>query len=101
MPRKLPGDRFGQELPFYFMPESGLFQGFSIPADPADAYTYRIGCTGRVEKDGDTLTLMTREDEPRVRGTERAHGKKWIAAGFWASIMKSRHRRPMPTLPAC
>jgi len=43
----------------YDMPES------------TDAYTHRIGRTGRVEKNGDALTFVTGEDTAMVRALER------------------------------
>jgi superfamily II DNA/RNA helicase len=44
--------------------------------DSADAYTHRIGRTGRAAKTGDAFTFITREDEEMVRGIERVLGKK-------------------------
>lgn len=39
--------------------------------DTADAYTHRIGRTGRNAKTGDAFTLITSEDEDMVRSIER------------------------------
>ncbi len=44
--------------------------------DTADAYTHRIGRTGRAAKTGDAFTFVTREDEPLVRSIERVLGEK-------------------------
>jgi ATP-dependent RNA helicase RhlE len=45
--------------------------------DTADAYTHRIGRTGRAAKTGDAFTFITtREDEEVVRSIERALGEK-------------------------
>ncbi|HWT79195.1 MAG TPA: DEAD/DEAH box helicase [Candidatus Methylomirabilis sp.] len=44
--------------------------------DTADAYTHRIGRTGRAEKSGDAFTFSTREDGAMVRSIERVLGKK-------------------------
>jgi ATP-dependent RNA helicase RhlE len=44
--------------------------------DTADAYTHRIGRTGRAEKNGDAFTFATREDIAMVRSIERVLGKK-------------------------
>jgi len=44
--------------------------------DTTDAYTHRIGRTGRVAKTGDAFTFITREDEPLVRSIERVLGAK-------------------------
>ncbi len=44
--------------------------------DTTDAYTHRIGRTGRAAKTGDAFTFVTREDEPLVRSIERVLGEK-------------------------
>ncbi len=43
---------------------------FDMP-DTADAYTHRIGRTGRIGKNGDAYTLVTSEDDAMVRTIER------------------------------
>jgi len=48
----------------YDMPES------------VDAYTHRIGRTGRVDNTGDAITFVTAEDAPMVRDLERVLGAK-------------------------
>jgi ATP-dependent RNA helicase RhlE len=48
---------------------------YDIP-DTTDAYTHRIGRTGRAAKTGDAFTFVTREDEPLVRGIEHVLGEK-------------------------
>ncbi len=48
---------------------------FDMP-DTTDAYTHRIGRTGRAAKTGDAFTFMTREDEPMVLSIERVLGEK-------------------------
>jgi ATP-dependent RNA helicase RhlE len=48
---------------------------YDIP-DTADAYTHRIGRTGRAAKTGDAFTFITREDEPLVKSIERVLGDK-------------------------
>jgi ATP-dependent RNA helicase RhlE len=48
---------------------------YDIP-DTTDAYTHRIGRTGRAAKTGDAFTFVTREDEPLVRSIERVLGEK-------------------------
>jgi ATP-dependent RNA helicase RhlE len=42
--------------------------------DTADAYTHRIGRTGRAAKTGDAFTLVTDDDADMVRAIERALG---------------------------
>ncbi len=44
--------------------------------DTADAYTHRIGRTGRASKTGDAFTLFTREDAQMVRTIEGILGAK-------------------------
>lgn len=41
-----------------------------------DAYTHRIGRTGRAAKTGDAFTFITHEDEDMVRSIERVLGEK-------------------------
>jgi len=44
---------------------------YDIP-DTSDTYIHRIGRTGRAEREGDALTLVTGEDAPTIRDIERA-----------------------------
>jgi superfamily II DNA/RNA helicase len=44
--------------------------------DTTDAYTHRIGRTGRAAKTGDAFTFVTREDEFQVKSIERVLGAK-------------------------
>jgi ATP-dependent RNA helicase RhlE len=44
--------------------------------DTVDAYTHRIGRTGRAAKTGDAFTFVVPEDEDMVRSIERVLGKK-------------------------
>ncbi len=46
---------------------------YDIP-DTTEAYTHRIGRTGRAAKTGDAFTFITHEDEPMVRSIERVLG---------------------------
>lgn len=48
---------------------------FDMP-DTADAYTHRIGRTGRAEKTGDAFTFVTRDDAEMVRTIEKIIGEK-------------------------
>ena len=53
--------------------------------DSADAYTHRIGRTGRNAKTGDAFTFITSEDEEMVRSIERvlrAKVKRCTLSGF-------------------
>ena len=47
---------------------------YDIPDTP-DAYIHRIGRTGRVERAGDAMTLVTNEDTAAIRDIERSLGK--------------------------
>lgn len=48
---------------------------YDIP-DTVEAYTHRIGRTGRAQRTGDAFTFVTAEDESMVRSIERALGSK-------------------------
>jgi ATP-dependent RNA helicase RhlE len=48
---------------------------FDMP-DTVDAYTHRIGRTGRVYKTGEAFTFVTHDDEPLVRQIEKVLGKE-------------------------
>jgi len=47
---------------------------FDMP-DTADAYTHRIGRTGRMSRQGTALTLVTKDDLPMIRTIERLLGR--------------------------
>jgi ATP-dependent RNA helicase RhlE len=47
---------------------------FDMP-DTADAYTHRIGRTGRMARQGTALTLVTHDDLPMIRTIERLLGR--------------------------
>jgi ATP-dependent RNA helicase RhlE len=47
---------------------------FDMP-DTADAYTHRIGRTGRMKKSGAALSLVTQDDLPMVKRIERILGR--------------------------
>ena len=46
---------------------------FDVPNTP-NAYTHRIGRTGRAEREGQALTFVTRDDGAWLRATERQLG---------------------------
>jgi len=57
---------------------------FDMP-DTVDAYTHRIGRTGRAEENGEAFTFATSDDAPMVRSIERLLGyriKRRELAGF-------------------
>jgi ATP-dependent RNA helicase RhlE len=47
---------------------------FDMP-DTADAYTHRIGRTGRMANHGTALSLVTQDDLPMIRTIERLLGR--------------------------
>lgn len=47
---------------------------YDVP-DTADAYTHRIGRTGRMERLGTAFTLATRDEMPMIRAIERMLGR--------------------------
>jgi len=48
---------------------------YDVP-DTTDAYTHRIGRTGRAAKTGDAFTFVSAENDPFIRGIERVLGEK-------------------------
>jgi ATP-dependent RNA helicase RhlE len=48
---------------------------FDMP-DTVDAYTHRIGRTGRVDRSGDAFTMVTRDDHDMVKTIERVIGTR-------------------------
>jgi ATP-dependent RNA helicase RhlE len=63
--------------------------------DTADAYTHRIGRTGRNDKTGDAFTFITSEDEAMVRSIEsvlHARIKRCTLSGF--DYKKAASSRP-------
>jgi ATP-dependent RNA helicase RhlE len=48
---------------------------FDMP-DSVDAYTHRIGRTGRVDRTGEAFTFMAEGDEPMVSAIEKVLGKR-------------------------
>lgn len=48
---------------------------FDIP-DTVDAYTHRIGRTGRAHQTGEALTLAVQEDEPMIYDIEKVLGER-------------------------
>jgi ATP-dependent RNA helicase RhlE len=75
---------------------------YDIP-ETADTYIHRIGRTGRAERDGDALTLVTGEDTATIRDIERALNariERRTVAGFDynapAPVANEFQRAPMP-----
>jgi ATP-dependent RNA helicase RhlE len=70
---------------------------FDVPNTP-EAYTHRIGRTGRAERDGRAFTFATRDDGAWLRATERMLGApipRHAVAGFEVeTIGSSTAKRP-------
>ena len=73
---------------------------FDMP-DTVDAYTHRIGRTGRAHRTGEALTFVTQGDEPLVRAIEKVLGKRierrrlpGFNYGGFASESQSQGNRP-------
>lgn len=81
---------------------------FDMP-DTVDAYTHRIGRTGRAELTGEAFTFAVQADEPMVREIEKALGtrieRRWLAGfdyGRFAperAFQAERPVQPRHTLP--
>jgi ATP-dependent RNA helicase RhlE len=68
---------------------------FDVPGTP-EAYTHRIGRTGRSECEGSALTFLTSGDAAWLRATERKLGKaipRRKFAGFESESDESGDRR--------
>jgi ATP-dependent RNA helicase RhlE len=70
---------------------------FDMP-DTVDAYTHRIGRTGRVHKSGEAFTFVVQDDEPMVRRIEKLLGtrierRKLPGFDYGASAPESRPRQ--------
>ncbi|MHB8134656.1 MAG: DEAD/DEAH box helicase [Anaerolineaceae bacterium] len=71
---------------------------FDMP-NTADAYTHRIGRTGRMEHTGMALSLVTSEDLPMIRTIERLLGKsleRKELVGFEQYSNELDHASPSP-----
>jgi ATP-dependent RNA helicase RhlE len=70
---------------------------FDVPNTP-EAYTHRIGRTGRAERAGQAVTFVTRDDVAWLRATERQLGsliERRTVAGFEGeSLEDGRSNRP-------
>jgi ATP-dependent RNA helicase RhlE len=75
---------------------------FDVPNTP-EAYTHRIGRTGRKEKEGTAITFVTHEDRDWIRATERMIGSAIPlrpVAGFGGQLLSSRDTRPSAPRPS-
>ena len=55
--------------------ELGHVVNFDVPTAPED-YIHRVGRTARAEATGDAFTFVAPEEEPELRGIERAIGRR-------------------------
>ncbi len=72
---------------------------FDIPDTP-EAYTHRIGRTGRAERSGDAFTFITSEDDFTVRSIEQKMGEKIPrriveAFNYNAPVKASNYEQPI------
>jgi ATP-dependent RNA helicase RhlE len=70
---------------------------FDVPNTP-EAYTHRIGRTGRAERSGQAYTFVTDEDAGMVRAIERAIGKP-ITRRHLAGFEITRSQRSTDPIP--
>jgi ATP-dependent RNA helicase RhlE len=74
---------------------------FDVPNTP-DAYTHRVGRTGRAERRGKAITLAGQEDHQAVRDIERKLGAsipRLHVEGFEMSTAAPRPHRPQAARP--
>jgi ATP-dependent RNA helicase RhlE len=74
--------------------------------DSTDAYTNRIGRTGRIGKTGDAFTLVTGEDKAMIRALEHVlkttlERRTFQDFDYTVSAPKSEHIRPTRQLRQC
>jgi ATP-dependent RNA helicase RhlE len=74
--------------------------------DSTDAYTNRIGRTGRIGKTGDAFTLVTGEDKAMIRALEHVlkttlERRTLQDFDYTVSVPKSEHIRPTRQLRQC
>ncbi len=75
---------------------------FDVPNTP-DAYTHRIGRTGRSECYGQALTFVTSDDADWLRATERMLGAaipRQTVEGFDPVAIETREQRPSARQPS-
>jgi len=72
---------------------------FDVPAT-VDAYTHRIGRTGRATCTGAALTFASREDRKIISQIERALGSKLAWINTPARLDKAPDRTPQAAKPA-
>lgn len=68
---------------------------FDIP-DTVDAYTHRIGRTGRAEKSGDAFTFITHDDKDMLRRIERVLKQTIKVLEFPEEVKKTLAEAPEP-----
>ena len=72
---------------------------FDMP-DTVDAYTHRIGRTGRVDQSGDAFTFTEPDDEPMVRDIEKLLGerieRRQLSDFDYGDFRPEQQRQPQP-----
>ena len=74
---------------------------FDMP-DTADAYTHRIGRTGRASRTGEAFTFVTRDDARMIAAIESTLGSpiaRNVLPGFDYALQKAAAARPAPMAP--
>ncbi|MHC4261315.1 MAG: DEAD/DEAH box helicase [Planctomycetota bacterium] len=69
---------------------------FDVPNTP-EAYTHRIGRTGRAERQGSAFTFATRDDGAQIRAIEKHLGEKIPVIDAATGSMPARSASPRPT----
>jgi superfamily II DNA/RNA helicase len=59
----------------------GQVINYELP-ESAELFTHRVGRTGRMGREGEAITLITPEDEPKLRQIERLLGRRLPRARF-------------------
>ncbi|MHC4893645.1 MAG: DEAD/DEAH box helicase, partial [Planctomycetota bacterium] len=68
---------------------------FDVPNTP-EAYTHRIGRTGRAERQGSAFTFATRDDGAQIRAIEKHLGEKIPVIDAATGSMPARSASPRP-----
>jgi ATP-dependent RNA helicase RhlE len=68
---------------------------YDVP-DTVEAYTHRIGRTGRASRTGEAFTFASRDDRKIITQIERTLGKKMVRINDHAFTVESSDRTPPP-----
>ena len=73
---------------------------YDMPDTP-EAYTHRIGRTGRASRNGDAFTFVTREDSAMVRAVERILQRRIERRNVEGFECTETREAPRPATPRC